>query len=509
MVKYNCNSLEFSAATQKPQERMDTLNRTTTKSESIAKGVLVCLFFLILCLPCLLFLILGNKEVPLESEKEVLLEDFTIERYFNNKFQTNFESWFSTHYPMRGNFVLFYRQLKYDIDNLKLIPSLPAAGSAEETQGAFDVLLTEPPETTDQDAEGSEEVAKVIGYFDEDNPYAEINKRQAEDVPVEPTGFKGSDAVLIGKSGYLFESAYINEYYGYSEPYASVTDEGLAKLVERLTYIQEQLAKRDITFVFNLSSSKASQYSAFIPEWYKNTQYADDDYVRPYERLQDLLAESTINYVDSSELFKQIGLLATFPKTGIHWNHLASFEATRAIIDMYMEVSGNETKKLTLDRVIESKSPPSGGNSDQDIYNILYGTVDKTGSVLDEYYYSPKVTVENEEADPIGILLHGGSFSSDIAHYLQTYKIARPLRRFNYNNFMGSKKMSPYGELGMDAWERLLEDIDLVIFEMTEQQVRGEFPDEDEVLSSQGNGYMGHNVTYSSLYYYLKNNEIQ
>lgn len=488
---------------------MNIVNRTIFKIEAIIKSILLFFFALILCLPSVLFLIFGNRETPLESEKEVLLEDFTIERYFNNKLQSNFESWFSTHYPMRGNFVLFYRQLKYDIDNLKLFPSFSGSAPSSETQGAFDALLAESIETQDSNSESDGMIHKNVGYFDENNPYAEINRRQAEDIPVEPTGFKGSDAVLIGKSGYLFESAYIDEYYGYSEPYVSVTDEGLSELVSRLTYIRDQLEKRGITFIFTLSSSKASQYNAFIPEWYKNTQYADEDYIRPYERLLDLLSESSLHYIDSSDLFKQVGLLATFPKTGIHWNHLASFEATRAIVDMYMEVSGKETKKLTLDGVIESKTPPAGGNSDQDIYNILYGTVDNSNAVTDEYYYSPDITVENEDAESIGILLHGGSFSSDIAYYLQTYKISRPLRRFNYNNFMGSAKMSPYGELGMDAWDRLLEDIDLVIFEMTEQQIRGEFPSEDELLSSRGNVYMGHNVTYSSLYYYLKNNEIQ
>ena len=84
----------------------------------------------------------------------------------------------------------------------------------------------------------------------ESNMYAHINIRRRDDAPVEPTPFKGSDAVLVGKSGYLFESAYIDEYYGYSEPYSSVTDEGLRTLVRNARYIQTQLERRGITMIY-------------------------------------------------------------------------------------------------------------------------------------------------------------------------------------------------------------------------------------------------------------------
>ena len=276
--------------------------------------------------------------------------------------------------------VAFYRQLKYDTDNLDIINLrfLMKEGEAPVTPSMW---------SGTGDAE-----QKIWEYmFDtESNMYAHINIRRRDDAPVEPTGFKGSDAVLVGKSGYLFESAYIDEYYGYSEPYSSVTDEGLRTLVEMLEYIQTQLERRGITMIYLLSSSKASQYAEYIPEWYKNTRYAPEGYVRPYTRLKKLLAESKVNYVDSSELFKEIGLYATFPKPGIHWNHVASFEATRAVIDKFCEISGINARRLAVRGVIESKSPPNiGGSSDVDVYNILYGTIDKSGSIVDEYYYAP------------------------------------------------------------------------------------------------------------------------
>lgn len=464
------------------------------------KMLLFGVFMVFITVPLLVLLIFGTNERPLESEKEAKLVAPTIGGWLDRSFQQSFEAWFSTHYPSRGSVVAFYRQLKYDTDNLDIINLRFLMKEGEGTGNSEHV------EPATGDAE-----QKIWEYmFDtESNMYAHINIRRRDDAPVEPTGFKGSDAVLVGKSGYLFESAYIDEYYGYSEPYSSVTDEGLRTLVEMLEYIQTQLERRGITMIYLLSSSKASQYAEYIPEWYKNTRYAPEGYVRPYTRLKKLLAESKVNYVDSSELFKEIGLYATFPKTGIHWNHVASFEATRAVIDKFCEISGINARRLAVRGVIESKSPPNiGGSSDVDVYNILYGTIDKSGSIVDEYYYAPDGYVVNpDDGVKINVLVQGGSFTHDIINYLSKYRIAQKLKSFYYNKYNGLSRHDPLNA-GYEAWEHLLSGTDLVIFEQTEQQIRGEFPSRETYMHEAGNPFMGSNVVYASLYNYLKDNEI-
>lgn len=469
------------------------------------KMLLFGVFMVFITVPLLTLLLFGSHEVPLESEKEAKFVAPSVGGWFEASFQKGFEAWFSTHYPSRSLMVTFYRQLKYDTDSLDII-NLRFLQKTNEGTGDKPDAETE----TEQPVDNEKQIWEYM-FDTENNMYAQINIRRRDDVPVEPTGFKGSDAVLIGKSGYLFESAYIDEYYGYSEPYISVTDEGLVTLVDMLEYIQDQLAKRGITMIYLLSSSKASQYAEYIPEWYKNTRYAPDDYVRPYTRLKKLLAESTVNYVDSSELFRQIGLYATFPKTGIHWNHLASFEATRAVIDKYCELTGVNVRRLGISGVIETTEPPLiGGNSDIDIYNILYGTIDKSGSIMDEYYYAPDGYVVNpDDGEKIGVLVQGGSFTGDVINYLRRYRITNKLQTFYYNQYSGQARYSPFGKMGYDAWDILLEDIDLVIFEQTEQQIRGQFPTRETYADETGNPFMGSNVVYASLYYYLKDNEIK
>ena len=458
------------------------------------KLFLIGIFMLLITVPLLTLLIFGSSETALESEKESTLSAPTPGSWLDGSFQSSLESWFSTHYPSRSDLVVFYRQLKFDADSLNIINISSAPDETETTE-----LI-----------KSDDEVWQYM-FDTENNIYALANIRRRDEPPVEPTGFKGSDAVLVGKSGYLFESAYIDEYYGYSEPYNTVTDDGLVTLVDMLEYIQGQLAKRGITMVYLLSSSKAGQYSEYIPEWYKNTKYAPAGYVRPYVRLQKLLAESTVNYVDSSALFKQIGLYATFPKTGIHWNHLSSFEATRAVLDKYAELTGVNVRRMGTNGVIETDAPPSiGGNSDVDIYNILYGAIDKSGSVTDEAYYAPDGYVVNpDDGEKIGVLIQGGSFSGDVVNYLRKYRIVDEFEQFSYNSYTGQAKYSPFGKMGYDAWDILLEDIDLVIFEQTEQQIRGEFPTRDNYVEAAGNWYIGSNVIYSTLYYYLQDNEIQ
>ena len=195
-------------------------------------------------------------------------------------------------------------------------------------------------------------------YTDPNNMYAQINLKRMNDTPVEPKGFKGSDAVYIGKSGYLYERGYIDEYYGFGG-YANFNYAGLDETVEKLQYIQDELEDRyGIIMLYVLSSSKASQYADYIPDHYKNRYIIDPNYVRPVDYLRPLLAASSINYLDSSEYYKEIGLLVTFPKTGIHWNHLASFESTAELLRMYTDVSGNTIKLLDTQGIITSTTPP-------------------------------------------------------------------------------------------------------------------------------------------------------
>ncbi len=473
---------------------------------------IILVFLGVLCFPLTMMIIDGPDETQVESEAATELVALDYESYFTGEFHQAFESWFSHHYPMRSSVVSMFRDVLYRYEMSK--PAIAVIEALKSVGSAYGQTTEQPKEETPvvTDPDSGEVIDPMAIYTDPNNIYAEINRKQMAEEPVEPSGYKGSSAVYIGKSGYLYESGYIDEYYGYTEMFQNMKDEGIEETVRRLEYIQKELDRRyGITMIYILSSSKASEYAEYIPDHYKNRFIADPNYVRPVDRLRTYLADSQVNYLDSSMYYKEIGLKVTFPKTGIHWNHLASFESTAELIRMYVELSGNEDVKLLDTKgVISSPTPlPTGGNSDIDVYNILYGTLgDVEGKIMDDAYYEPDVVVSNETAPDINVLVQGGSFTGDIVNYMTKYDVA-DVRRIYYN---GDRNVDSWGAQspwtkGIMVWEEILKGLDLIIFEQTEAQIRGEHVTDGDWLAGSTNGYIGSNAVYDSLYEFLKATE--
>jgi len=190
---------------------------------------------------------------------------------------------------------------------------------------------------------------------------------------VEPEGFLGIDAVVVGKDGYLYEPWYINEYMGYDWVYVLTDDDELMRRVMVLKFIQDELSKRGVAFCVAISVNKASEMPQFIPEFYKDSHYVlDDDYVRPYVRFKKMLKDKGVYHIDSSSLYKSIGLTNSFAKTGTHWNKLASFETTRAVMNEIDRQTGRNIEKLVFDEIVKKKTPAPFYANEQDIFNIGY-----------------------------------------------------------------------------------------------------------------------------------------
>ena len=484
------------------------MEKQSKKLTFVLQLVVILLFMAILCFPMAMMLIDGPDETEVESEAATNLVDFTYESYFTGEFHSAFEAWFSHHYPMRSSVVATFKDMLYRLEMSK--PAIAVMNVMTSFGSTYSPYGDQPLPPAEEPVEGG--VDPMAIYTDPNNIYAEINIKQMSEEPVEPAGFKGSSAVYIGKSGYLYESGYIDEYYGFGDLYQNMSDEGIAETVKRLEYIQKELERRyGITMIYVLSSSKASEYAEYIPDHYKNRYIIDPNYVRPVDRLRTYLAESSVNYLDSSMYYKEIGLKVTFPKTGIHWNHLASFETTAELLRMYVDISGNEdVKLLDIAGIISSDTPiATGGNSDVDVYNILYGTLgDVEGKIMDDQYYAPDVVVSNEEAPTINVFVQGGSFTSDIVNYMTKYHVANA-RRIYYNgdrNFDNWGSHSPWEE-GIMIWEEALKGVDLLIFEATEATIRGQHVTDGDWHAASLNGYIGHNAVYDSLYEFLKATE--
>lgn len=445
-----------------------------------------------LLVPLTMMLLGYGDKAEMEGEKTYERPDVSAKEFVTGDFQEKFELWFSTRYPGRSSLVNAYRQLGYDTSSIAGFDISTAFLPKYEPE---DKTTTDTVDSGEIETDSDGETKTTSPYSDFNPIYAEINRRLYEREAVEPSGYKGNDSVVIGKGGYCFERAYINDLYGYSAPYNTVTDEELQTRVDMLSYIMDKLAERGIASYLVISPSKAAQYERFIPEWYKAQNIAPENYVQPIKRMLPMLERSGINYLYTPDLYKEIGLDETFPLTGIHWNKLAALEALSAVLNEYTVITGEETRHIEITGVTEQDSTSGFGNPEDDIYNIAYSGVNRKDSVTDDKYYIPEYRIVNDDCrNRLNILVSGGSFCWDFKHYLRVDDIreTKLYYQFYYNKWQGSEDTDPLavGGIGRRNWGELLDKLDFIIFEANEQQA-----------ATMGSG------VYDSLYKYFKHLE--
>ena len=122
---------------------MNDQNRPQKDSFSrvVSVGVMV-VFLLILLTPLALLCFNGEDQTVMEGEARYTQPGFALGDFLRGDYQKEFESWFSTRYPMRGEIVSAYRKLQYAADDLgfsvsALLPSQTPVDSTDtpaETQ---------------------------------------------------------------------------------------------------------------------------------------------------------------------------------------------------------------------------------------------------------------------------------------------------------------------------------------------------------------------------------------
>jgi hypothetical protein len=366
--------------------------------DKIKSVVWVIVYAAVLTAPLVLLFITGEAPHDFDGEKDYARPAFSLGGFFNGEFQTDFENWFSTKYPLRPQIVELYNTLE---------------------------------------------------------------ARQDED------GYRGTANVIVGDEGYLYENGYINEYYGYAAKYRDITDEWLMQKSAELLSIQQALNERGVAFSVVITPSKASSLPQFIPDWY-NERYAAEavpGYVRPYERFKNFINADGVNYVDSASVYAGLGLTETFPKTSTHWTKMAAFETARALLYEYQRQTGVSVRMLAYDNLLSGPEPPGFGNSETDIFGIVYAgrSNELANAVRDEAYYWPDVYVSGENLPGLGgVLIQGGSFADDIAYYLENYDIADGVTGIRYNN---------NNDMASLDFEAALDGVSYVIIEINEQFV--------------------------------------
>ncbi|MCL2774008.1 MAG: hypothetical protein FWD71_11725 [Oscillospiraceae bacterium] len=278
----------------------------------------------------------------------------------------------------------------------------------------------------------------------------------------DPADFRGTDWVVIGKDGYLYENGYINEYLGTAPKYVNVTDDQLQSRVDKLKYIQDTLFNRGVAFCVVITPSKGANLSQFIPDYYKADHITPVGYVRPYIRFKQFLTDKGVYFVDSETVLKSVGLTNTFPKTGTHWNKLSSYEVTREIVSEYERQTGIQVQHLASHGIISSKTPCPFNANEQDIFGILMQSnrQDMKDAIVDDEYYWQDAYLTDTTNPKIGhMIIQGGSFTGDLNYYFGNLQLASGVQSYYYNNG---------GNVNIN-WQHQLRSSKFVLLEVNEQ----------------------------------------
>ena len=427
------------------------------QKNKIKSIIMISLAVITIFMPMLLLFIVGEAAHDLDGELDYERPSFNISGFFDRSFQSEFENWFSTKYPLRPEIVELYGEFVVlkDSVNINFMRNTQQRPVPAPVSTVISNDITEENELLEHE-EQIEVIEEVI-----------IEPRFPEYVMPEedlrdPEGYRGTDHVIIGKNGALYENGYINELYGFARKYRDVTDENLINRVNILKNIQDELKTRDIAFCVVITPSKASAMPDHIPDWYMDRFQIEEDYVRPYIRFVNFLEETGVYFVDSTSLYNSIGLTNTFPKTGIHWNKFASFETSAALIAEYERQTETEVKRLAADEIRFSQNPPGFGNPEMDIFGIVYSgrRNERENAIVDERYYWPEVYTANRDKPSIPhMTIQGGSFTGDFFHYFQAFGIASSVTGIYYNNS---------GNMNIN-WARELRRTSYVVLEVNEQ----------------------------------------
>lgn len=286
----------------------------------------------------------------------------------------------------------------------------------------------------------------------------------------------GDKTIIKGKNGYLFGSSYVDDYLGLKPELVS-SDDYLDKLTNYLRDIQDRLSEQGKAFVFIITPSKATFYSAYIPDRFYMQKHYSDTEDSNYSRLEKLLKQKGIVYIDSVQILKDLDALhyPLFTKTGTHWTRTATMEVIDDLLDLLEKRNSYNLRTYNIDGYSKSSVPE---NTDIDIYSLL-NLYEKN---YDESYYYPIVEsdMENKFDEP-SVLWQGGSFSWQMMDMLNGQNIITDLTYVSYGNYfmqfpIKNNKIT-LGGFSEEKLNSVLSGKDIFILECNEQYINNYCPE--------------------------------
>lgn len=171
-----------------------------------------------------------------------------------------------------------------------------------------------------------------------------------------------ADKIVVGKGGFLYESNYIDSYFGNN----FVGEEVLRAKVALLKDLQDYFKSRNVTLQILLAPGKGTFYPEFIPD-----NWISEKKLNNYECFVKEAKKSGLNIFDCNQWFldmKNITPYDLYPKTGIHWSNYGSLLVFDSLTRKIESEAHMNLKNLEITNVSFSDSLLS---PDEDIGNAL------------------------------------------------------------------------------------------------------------------------------------------
>lgn len=174
-------------------------------------------------------------------------------------------------------------------------------------------------------------------------------------------GIAHTQNFAMGKKGYLYETHYIDGYYGTD----FLGDGYINQTMKKLEFINDTLNKLNKTLLIVIAPSKALFYPEYLPDAPSMKKGPTN-----YDTYLDLIKKSGIHYIDFNSYFIEDKYKSKYllePKNGVHWSMYGAAIAGDSLT-RYIE----SVRHITMPRAVWKKTDISRGTMfDIDIENSL------------------------------------------------------------------------------------------------------------------------------------------
>lgn len=165
--------------------------------------------------------------------------------------------------------------------------------------------------------------------------------------------------VAVGKNNYLYETGYIDAYYGKD----FIGQQEVNNYLLKLKQVQDTLQKKNKLLLVVFAPGKASYYPEYIPDAYR----ANNPGISNYTAFTSAAQKLSLNHIDFNKYFisrKDKSPYPLYPQYGIHWS---DYGALLAYDSMTKYIASGLHTSLPKIRLVSEKVTDTLQNTDDDL----------------------------------------------------------------------------------------------------------------------------------------------